>query len=144
MKKPSTFKMKNPALAKFVKRAGSPMKVDPETLAERERRKEQREKANKELNRKLAALDKDDPNYKKKRRDIIARSEGRKANKKDKEGLTKKQFVEKEKKESKTLQDFVKSKGGYAGLNMKKDEKGVYRNPEGYSVNELYKMSKKS
>ena len=141
MKKPSTFKMKNPALAKFVKRAGSPMKqIDSEVANMRE----EKERKLKELNRKLAALDKDDPNYKKKRRDIIARSEGRKANKKDKEGLTKKQFVEKEKKESKTLQDFVKSKGGYAGLNMKKDEKGVYRNPEGYSVNELYKMSKKS
>ena len=144
MKKPSTFKMKNPALAKFVKRAGSPMRVDEETLAYRKKRKEERERKHKELNRKLAALDKDDPNYKKKRRDIIARSEGRKANKKDKEGLTKKQFVEKEKKKNKTLQDFVKSKGGYAGLNMKKDEKGVYRNPEGYSVKELYNMSKKS
>ena len=140
MKKPSTFKMKNPALAKFVKRAGSPMRVDPQVASMRE----EKERKHKELNRKLAALDKDDPNYDKKRRDIIARSEGRKANKKDKEGLTKKQFVEKEKKENKTLQDFVKSKGGYAGLNMKKDEKGVYRNPEGYSVKEVYNMSKKS
>ena len=144
MKKPSTFKMKNPALAKFVKRAGSPMRVDPETLAERERRKEQREKANKELNRKLAALDKDDPNYKKKRQDIINRSQGIKANRRDKEGMTREEFQKKNLERVKTTREFVKSKGGYAGLNMKKDEKGIYRNPEGYTVRELMNMANKS
>ena len=138
MKKPSTFKMKNPALAKFVKRAGSPMRQNVADM------REEKERKHRELNRKLRALDKDDPNYDKKYRDILARSEGRKANKIDKEGLTKKQFVEKEKKENKTLQDFVKSKGGYASMGMKKDKEGVYRDSEGRSVNELYKMSKKS
>ena len=139
MKKPSTFKMKNPALAKFVKRAGSPMRVDEETLAYRKKRKEERERKHKELNRKLAALDKDDPNYKKKRQDIINRSQGIKANKTDKEGMTRKEFQEKNLARVKSVKEFLKSKGGYKGLNMKKDEKGTMRDPDGYSLHELYR-----
>ena len=144
MKKPSTFKMKNPALAKFVKRAGSPMRVDPETEANRKKRKEEKERNLKELNRKLAALDKDDPNYKKKRQDIINRSEGIKANKKDKEGMTREEFQKKNLARVKSVKEFLKSKGGYAGLNMKKDEKGVMRDPDGYTVSELMRMQNKS
>jgi len=145
MKKPSTFKMKNPALAKFVKRAGSPMRqVDEETLAYRKKRKEEKEKNLKELNRKLAALDKDDPNYKKKRQDIINRSEGIKANKRDKGGMTREESQKKNLARVQATKDYVKSKGGYAGLNMKKDEKGIYRDPDGYTVSELMRKEKKS
>tara|TARA_R100001015_G_C4531643_1_gene97906 strand:+ start:63 stop:497 length:435 start_codon:yes stop_codon:yes gene_type:complete len=144
MKKPSTFKMKNPALAKFVKRAGSPMRVDPETEAYRKKRKEEKEREHKELNRKLAALDKDDPKYKKKRQDIINRSEGIKANKRDKEGLTREEYQKKNLARVQASKDYVKSKGGYAGLNMKKDKKGIYRDPDGYTVSELMRMEKKS
>ena len=144
MKKPSTFKMKNPALAKFVKRAGSPMRVDEETLAYRKKRKEEKERKHKELNRKLAALDKNDPNYKKKRQDIINRSEGIKANKRDKEGMTRAEYQKKNLASVQASKDFVKSKGGYKGLNMKKDEKGIYRDPDGYTVSELMRKEKKS
>ena len=141
MKKPSTFKMKNPALAKFVKRAGSPMKqIDSEVASMRE----EKERKHKELNRKLAALDKNDPNYKKKRQDIINRSEGIKANKRDKEGMTRAEYQKKNLASVQASKDFVKSKGGYKGLNMKKDEKGIYRDPDGYTVSELMRKEKKS
>tara|TARA_R100001594_G_scaffold147522_1_gene200681 strand:- start:64 stop:519 length:456 start_codon:yes stop_codon:yes gene_type:complete len=141
-KKGGKFTLKSGNSPMFKNMGSSPIRaeVDPTVQAMRD----EREAKHEQLKKDIGSLDKESIHYEKRKERLIKKSQGLKTHKKDTEGMTKEEFVKETKRKKEASKAYVKSKGGMKGLNMKKDDKGVYRNPEGYTIKELRAMEEKT
>ena len=141
-KKGGKFTLKSGNSPMFKNMGSSPIRaeVDPTVQAMRD----EKEAKHEQLKKDVGALDKESIHYEKRKERLIKKSQGLKTHKKDTEGMTKEEFVKETKRKKEASKAYVKSKGGMKGLNMKKDDKGVYRNPEGYTIKELRAMEEKT